>query len=59
MQGFQRYNKAYAGGIGAALGLLVVGATEYFLQVDLAPMYENAIIVVCSAVAPLRGPANK
>ena len=54
----QRYNKAYAGGIGAALAALVIAGLNY-AGMTVSGELQSAIYVVFSALGPLLGPANK
>lgn len=54
-----RYNKAFQGGAGAALGILISWITIEAGLVDEVPMaVEGALAFVCAALLPAVGPAN-
>lgn len=55
----KRYNKAYAGGVGTAIAMIVIWAVEAFGGVDVPPMVENAAYIIGAGLGPLAGPANK
>ena len=55
----QKYNKAYAGGIGAAVAVILSWATEAFLNIGIPGEVEGAMAIIFAAVGPLIGPANQ
>ena len=55
----QKYNKAYAGGLGAALAVILSWLSEAFLQISIPGEVEGAMTIILAAVGPIIGPANQ
>lgn len=55
----QKFNKAYAGGIGVALAMAAIWAIESFGGVTLPPEIVNALYVAGAGLGPALGPRNK
>lgn len=54
-----KYNKAYAGGIGAAVAFVLGWAAETFFQVSVPVEMQGALAIILSGLGPMVGPANK
>lgn len=54
----QKFNKAYAGGIGAASAMILVWLVESF-GFSVPAEVEGAFTIILSGLGPLVGPANK
>ena len=55
----QRFNKAYAGGAGAAVAVIVVWLVETLGQVVVPGEVEGALAIIFAALGPAIGPGNK
>lgn len=55
----QKYNKAYAGGIGAALAVILSWASEAFLGISIPGEVEGAMTILFAAIGPMIGPENR
>lgn len=55
----KKYNKAFQGGAGAAVGYLIVWAIETFTTAPVPPGIDLAIAALLAGVFPVFGPANQ
>ena len=55
----QKYNTAYAGGLGAAVALLLAWGIEAAFQLPIPAEVEGAMAIILAGVGPMIGPANK
>lgn len=53
-----KYNKAMAGGAGAALALIIAWGVKQFAGVEIPAEVEGAFVILLSALGPFFGPAN-